>query len=154
MAVTPKYIILDSTPIGLILQRKNLPLAEACREWLRDKLTEGRRLVLPEIIDYENRRELLRLKNDRSLRDLDLFGTAEPDRYLPLTSAALKLAAQLWADARLGGYATASDKALDVDVILAAQALTSGLPATDFIVATSNLRHLSLFVPSELWPKI
>jgi hypothetical protein len=37
-------------------------------------------------------------------------------------------------------------------MILAAQALTLGAPAVD--IATSNVGHLSRFVPAELWQNI
>ena len=71
--------------------------------------------------------------------------------YLPLTTAAMRLAAGLWAQARRGGYPTAPDPALDGDVILAAQALSLGVPV---IVATDNVAHLSRFVTADLWQNI
>jgi hypothetical protein len=52
------------------------------------------------------------------------------------------------------GRATADPKALDGDVILAAQALLSGIAPADFVVATSNVAHLSRYVPAELWNAI
>ena len=66
----------------------------------------------------------------------------------------MPLAADLWAQARNRGMATAHPKALDGDVILAAQALNSGMPISDFVVATSNVSHLSQFVPAERWDAI
>jgi hypothetical protein len=45
----------------------------------------------------------------------------------------------------------ADPHALDIDVILAAQVLNAGLPISDFVVATSNVKHLSEFVPSKEW---
>jgi hypothetical protein len=72
--------------------------------------------------------------------------------YLPLTTDAMLQAATLWAQARQLGQPTAADAALDGDVILAAQALTSGEPQV--IIATSNIAHLARFVPAELWENI
>ena len=46
----------------------------------------------------------------------------------------------------------AADPALDGDVILAAQAAT--LDRARVIDATTNVRHLSRFVPAKLWADI
>jgi predicted nucleic acid-binding protein len=73
-------------------------------------------------------------------------------QYLPLSTAAMRQAAVLWAKARQQGKPTAGDKALDGDVILAGQAIT--LNASDVLIATTNVGHLSRFTPSELWQKI
>jgi hypothetical protein len=43
---------------------------------------------------------------------------------------------------------------LDCDVILAAQALTLGVPDGEFVVATMNIGHLAQFVPAEAWENI
>jgi hypothetical protein len=37
-------------------------------------------------------------------------------------------------------------------MILAAQAFTLGL--TDFVIATTNVKHLSRLVPADLWQNI
>ena len=145
----PDHIILDSGPLGLILQRSGHAQADACREWLKRHLMAGRNVVLPEIVDYEIRRELLRLKNASAITKLDGFASA-PGRYLPLNTAAMRHAAELWAQARQTGQPTADPHALDVDVILAAEALTAGLPAGSFVVATTNVAHLGRFVPADL----
>lgn len=59
---------------------------------------------------------------------------------------------RLWAKARQQGQPTAGDKALDGDVILAGQAMT--LKASDVLIATTNVGHLSRFVPAEIWQNI
>jgi hypothetical protein len=64
------------------------------------------------------------------------------------------LAADLWATSRQSGLSTGDPKKLDVDVILAAQALTLGVSQSSLIVATSNVRHLARFVAAEEWHKI
>jgi hypothetical protein len=55
---------------------------------------------------------------------------------------------------RNAGTPTAGVDALDGDVILAAQVLSLGLPAEEVVVATTNVAHLSLLVPAELWTDI
>ncbi len=72
--------------------------------------------------------------------------------YLPITTDAMRRAAELWAGARRKGKPTAADATIDADVILAAQALTFG--AAQFAIATSNPAHLVRFVPAELWENI
>ena len=72
--------------------------------------------------------------------------------YLPISTAAMRQAALLWARARQQGQPTAGDKALDGDVILAAQAIA--LEAPDVLIATTNIGHLSRFVAADLWQNI
>jgi predicted nucleic acid-binding protein len=110
--------------------------------------------VVPEIVDYEIRRELHRANLTPAISALDAFNAAEPGRLLTLNSADLRLAAELWARARNQGIPTADRFALDIDVILSAQALSLGLPPSDLVVATGNVRHLSRFVPAEEWQNI
>ncbi len=107
--------------------------------------------MVPSIADYEVRRELVRLQKTRSLAHLDRFERAEPDRYVPLTDEALRLAATLWAQARNRGTPTGDPRELDCDVLIAAQALTLGVSESDLMVATSNVGHLAQFVPAALW---
>jgi len=73
-------------------------------------------------------------------------------RYLPLTTAAMRQAAAFWAEARNARRQTADDKALDGDVILAAQAVT--LPVPGAVIATTNVGHLGRYAPAEVWRNI
>ncbi len=77
-----------------------------------------------------------------------------PGRYLPLSDEALRLAAELWATARQQGRPTADAKDLDVDVILAAQALSFGPAFSDVTVVTTNPKHLSQFITAKNWDEI
>jgi predicted nucleic acid-binding protein len=113
-------------------------------------LATGVRVLIPEIADYEVRRELLRAKKAKGLARLDQL--ANLIEYQPLTTVVMRRAAMLWAESRQRGQPTASDAALDSDVILAAQALDLGLPKV--IIATTNVGHLSRFVAAELWQDI
>src|SRR4051812_38089821 len=56
----PAQIVLDSGPLGLLTQRPGVAPADACRAWLAAHSSRGVGIVVPEIVDYELRRELLR----------------------------------------------------------------------------------------------
>ncbi len=116
-------------------------------------LKTGNRVLVPAIIYYELKRELLRAKKPFSVGRLDVFSRAS-NRYIPLTDEALRLSAELWAKARQQGRPTADSRELDIDVILAAQALSFGAPVRDVVVATTNAKHLEQFVPAKHWSQI
>ena len=136
------------------MQRRGLPVAEACRAWLADRLKNGVQFLVPEIADYEVRRELLRLGKSAAIARLDAFNGAVTDRYLPLTTSAMRRAAELWAETRRLGIPTADPKDLDGDVILAAQVMKSACPIGDVAVATSNPVHLSRFLDADIWNRL
>jgi predicted nucleic acid-binding protein len=142
-------VVLDTGPLGFLCNPNHTPLPVACRAWFAALLAAGRRIILPEIADYELRRELIRIRSYAAIKNLDLFG--QQIEYLPLDTPTVRRAAGLWAQARNAGLQTASNLALDCDVILAAQALSLGVQV---VVATGNPAHLSRFVPAEDWQTI
>jgi hypothetical protein len=66
----------------------------------------------------------------------------------------MRLAAELWSEARRKGQPTADAKALDGDVILASQAILATTPETSTIIATTNVAHLARFTAADLWESI
>lgn len=143
-------VFLDAGPLGLVSNPRQSQKSTACAQWLQALLMVGERVILPEIADYEVRRELLRAKKHKGLAKLDaLAGVLE---YLPISTAAMRQAAEFWAQARQQGQPTAGDKMLDADMILAAQAMTCG--AADVVIATTNVGHLGRFAPADLWHRI
>ncbi len=110
-------------------------------------MDQGWRVIVPAVADYEVRRELIRAKLHRSLVRLDFLKLRLS--YLPLTTAVMLRAAELWAQARNRGTPTADPKELDGDVILAALA-----EQVRAIVATDNVGHLSLFIDACLWEEL
>jgi predicted nucleic acid-binding protein len=147
-----KVILLDSGPVGLITNPKATPLALQCQKWFLTLSQRGYEVILPEIIDYEIRRELLRANKLSGIRKLDQLKSEII--YLPLTTEVMLKSAELWAETRKKGKATADNKALDGDVILASQAILVANYGHEVIVATSNKRHLSLFVDAREWQEI
>lgn len=107
---------------------------------------------VPEIADYEVRRELLRADKVKGIQRLDLL--KHEIGYLPITTEVMLKAAELWVEARKQGKPTADDKALDADVILAAQAIAVSKEEYSVTVATSNVGHLGRFVQAARWEEI
>ncbi len=142
-------IFLDTGVLGLVTHPNNTDEAVACKRWFQNLLDNAVPVHLPEIVDYELRRKLLQLNSARALRRLDELRTMI--RFEPITTPAMLKAAELWAEARQQRHPTASDEALDADVILAAQATTSTHDSEDVVVVTTNVGHLSRFVKAVLW---
>ncbi len=114
--------MLDSGPLGLVTNPKDNTHQDCkdCKEWFQGLMLRGETVVLPEIADYEMRRELIRGRKTEGIKRLDALKSQL--LYCPITTDTMRLAAQLWAEARKRGKPTAPDKALDGDVILAAEA--------------------------------
>ena len=96
---------------------------------------------------------MLRAQKSAGIARLDAFLSAAPGRYLPLTDQALRLAADLWAKARQAGRPTAEPGALDIDVLIAAQARSFGA-ASEVVIVTANPRHLAQFTAAKRWNEI
>jgi predicted nucleic acid-binding protein len=149
-----EFLFLDSGPLGLITHPQRSAEVIAVSEWLSRCLLSGSRVIVPAIVYYELKRELLRAKKTLSIGRLDAFVNAAPGRYLPLTDEALRLAADLRARSRQEGRPTAGSTALDVDVILAAQVLSLRASVSEVIIATTNAKHLTQFVAARHWSEI
>lgn len=145
-----RVIVLDTGPLGLVTNPKLSTESVACAQWLQVHIKSGNRVIIPEIADYEVRRELLRANKVRGIARLD--DLAKFLEYLPITTIAMHQAAQFWALARQQGQPTAGDKTIDGDMILVAQAITLAIP--DVVIATTNVGHLSRFILAELWQNI
>jgi predicted nucleic acid-binding protein len=144
-------VMLDTGPLGIVTNPANTPETVGIREWLMVVLEAGHEVIIPEIADYELRRELVRAALTKTINRLnELERTLS---YLPLTTQTMRRAAEVWADARNWGKPLADEKALDGDAILIAQAQLH--PASSSVViATENVGHLSLFAKADVWRNI
>jgi len=94
----------------MITNPKSSPENEACKDWLANLASKGVEVVIPEIADYEVRRELLRAGKERGLGRLDaLKGMLG---YAPITTTVMLKAAEFWATARRIGRQSAADASL------------------------------------------
>lgn len=104
-------------------------------------------MVIPEIADYELRRNMLLEGMTSSLKRLDEL--KDLFLYLPITTGVMIKAAEFWAAARKLGKPRGALEALDGDAILAAQANEAG-----GVIATENVGHFSWFVEAKHWREI
>lgn len=144
-----QIVLLDSSPLGLLSHPRKHPEIKA---WVQALLTAGFVVRVPEIADYEIRRELLRAGKTAGVQRLNVLKSMLG--YVPITTETMLKAAELWAQARQQGQPTADDRALDGDVILAAQALEIRDLGYEVVIATSNVKHLSRFVAAQNWEEI
>ena len=68
-----RLILLDYGPLGMITNPKAKGIPLECQMWLRNLLQRGEQVAIPEISDYEVRRELIRAGLLQSLRRLNSF---------------------------------------------------------------------------------
>lgn len=145
-------VLLDAGPLGLVTNPRATAESQQCKQWLATLLTHGVRVLVPELADYEVRRELLRAGRTQGVSRLDQLKTTAG--YVPLSTQTMLLAAEYWAQARRRGQPTATDPALDGDVILAAQAAVLAQHGEPVVIATSNVAHLARFVPALRWQDV
>jgi len=113
-------------------------------------MRSGVEFFIPDIVDYELRRELLRAGKHESVQRLDELRSRL--EVLPVTFDVLLRAAELCAHARQTGQPTAAKQRIDTDMILVAQAESCPIrPAT---IATTNVGHLARFFPAAEWTAI
>lgn len=153
--------LLDSGPLGLVTHPRANPENAEAKAWLSAFLAQGHSVFVPEITYYEVRRELRRseLKNGVPNRGpANLEALIADAGLIPITSEAMRLATEFWAQARHLHIEGAPETALDADMILCAQAETLSLdwnPNGDAIlVATANVKHLTHFTSARHWRDI
>lgn len=145
-------VLRDAGPLGMITNPKSSPENEACKNWLANLAFTGFDIVIPEIADYEVRRELLWAGKHKGINRLDAL--AGMLRYAPITTPVMLRAAGFWAAARTMGRQSADDASLDADMILAAQSSVLADGGDETLIATTNVRHLALLSPARLWQDI
>ena len=134
-----RAVLLDTHPLSQVTHPKSNPKVQ---QWLRSLGKTETVIRVPEIADYELRRELLRQGKRKSI---DRLNKLSQICLIPLTPETMRKAAELWAWVRNQGKPTASNDSLDGDVILAAQAILQLKSFDQVIVVTTNLKHISRF---------
>jgi predicted nucleic acid-binding protein len=66
-----RHVVLDTGVLGLLAHTSKKSEPRKCKEWMQTLLRQEVSLYVPEIADYELRRELLRMDLTRSIARLD-----------------------------------------------------------------------------------
>lgn len=147
-----RIVLLDTGPLGLVTHPKASTQSDDCNVWMRSQLMKGTRILVPGITDYELRREMIRTGSTAGIAKLNAL--REAVGFAPITRVVMDQAATFWAAARNMGKPTASDTALDADMILSGHASVIGEQGHDVVIATTNVKHLNLFCNASLWADI
>jgi predicted nucleic acid-binding protein len=147
-------VVLDSGPTGLLACPPKQTAADQCRAWLDARRLGGATIVLPAIVDFEVRRELIRINAVAPLRRLEVLCAGLPP--VGTSPEAFRKAAEFWAEVRRVGKPTADPKALDADAIIAGMAATIGEPWDHVTIATTNAGHFGRFpgIDAREWSSI
>ncbi len=99
-----RIVLLDSGPLGLVSKSPQSAAVVQCQAWLLLLESSGVDIVIPEIADYEVRRELMRAGATAGLRRLEQL--ERRFLYLPITTGAMRRACDFWALLRNAGVPT------------------------------------------------
>ena len=151
-------VFLDPNILGLLANPNKLPKAIKCRAWFERLSARGVYFVSSELCYYELKRSLvLAVKKGRNPQGLNkLIFLRNLIDFLSVTESVADMAAEIWAEARIKGTPTAEEENIDVDMIVAAHwhLLTDEFPGRYIVIATTNVRHLSLFAEAEEWQNL
>lgn len=78
-----RLIVIDSGLLGLLTNPRRTPEVVACDRWLRNVLDGGARVVVPDVADYEIRRELLPVRKMKGGHPMGMFDNLRVDSPLP-----------------------------------------------------------------------
>src|SRR5438874_2585437 len=104
-------VLLDAGVLGLACCRPGTHSVDQCHAWLAALGDNDTFALIAAIVDYEVRRELIRLEAHAKLRNLDEL--REQLSYIDVSIPAWIRAAEFWAMVRNIGLPTADPQALD-----------------------------------------
>jgi hypothetical protein len=148
-----RIVLLDESPLAAITHPSSKGDAGVAKTWYAELRAAGITVRVPQIADYELRRQLI-LKNFLSSIALLNQVIRQTGGLVPIKEKTFQHAAKLWAQRRKNNEAARDDKSLDGDMILCAQAWSLTRPRQKVIVASSNIKHLKSFVECDEWKNI
>lgn len=150
-----RIVLLDAGPLSQIVHPSVKGELGEIKDWFKKLRASGVEVRVPEIADYELRRNLILEDSLESIAKLNQL-LRETGGAIPTTRKVWEKAAEWWAECRKPGGKgeTCDPKRLDADVILCATVWSVTRPHKTAEVATTNVKHISRFVTAKLWREI
>ena len=145
--------MLDAGPLGDACRKRGSPSVDRLILWWIQARANGVIIAIPEIADYEVRRGLLADGAIAGVQRLDAV-CKEHGVYIPISTASMRKAAELWALTRSLGRPIAADTELGGDAILMAQATLFAGHSDQLTIATYNPRHFADHLDARHWDAI
>jgi hypothetical protein len=154
-------VFLDTNTLNFLCNPNNLSEAVECEKWFYTYYTRGVTFYSSDICDYEIRRGLIAssIRNRKISEGLSLLDDLRSDGYIlfsPIANEVLNIASELWARSSANSQSNKDIKNIDVDIIISAQyqLLVEGNPGQRVIVATTNIKDLSVYCEAANWQDI
>jgi predicted nucleic acid-binding protein len=151
-------VFLDTNILGVLSNPKQFQEVIGCQTWFERLLARGVYFVSSELCFYEVKRGLILAKKrgDLSQGLEKLQDLRQLIDVLVIDEQIADLASEIWSLSRLQGSPTASETSLDIDIIISAhwQLLKQQFEGRYVVIATTNVKHLSLFAEAQEWYSI
>ena len=154
-------VFLDTNTLNFLCNPNKLSEAIACEKWFYTYYSRGVTFTTSDICDYEIRRGLVAssIRSRKESEGLSLLNNLRTDGYinfLTVTKEVLDIASELWARSSVNSKSNKDVKNIDVDIIISAhyQLLSDNQPGQRVIVATINIKDLSIYCEAANWQDI
>ena len=152
---------LDTNTLNFLCNPNNLSEAVECEKWFYTYYTRRVTFYSSDICDYEIRRGLSAssIRDGKVSEGLSLLDDLRADGYIlfsPIANETLNIASALWARSSVNSQSNKDVKNIDVDIIISAQyqLLVEENPGQRVVVATTNIKDLSIYCEAANWQDI
>lgn len=90
-----RVVLLDAGILGLVTNPKRSQQSTDCARWLQNLAIQDNRIIVPEIADYEVRRELLRAVLSRIITEYEKLGDLTTAAFVTTRNVSLRLQASI-----------------------------------------------------------
>lgn len=154
-------VFLDTNTLNFLCNPNNLSEAIECEKWFYTYYSRGVTFYSSDICDYEIRRGLIAssIRDGKVSEGLSLLDDLRADGYIlfsPIANETLNIASALWARSSVNSQSNKDVKNIDVDIIISAQyqLLVEENPGQRVVVATTNIKDLSIYCEAANWQDI